>query len=80
MRKNGVLSDFEFCMIVGARWATLSILETADLMEFLHTTISRVYKGWSEEEKISCDQQFSEQKCIVNAKDQRRMARLVRAD
>ena len=44
MGKKGDLSDFECGMVVGARWAGLSISETADLLGFSHTIISRVYR------------------------------------
>ncbi len=43
MGKKGDLSDFERGMVVGARWAGLSISKTADLLGFSRTTISRVY-------------------------------------
>lgn len=43
MRRKGDLSDFEHGTAVGARRAGLSISESADLLGFSHTTISRVY-------------------------------------
>ncbi len=42
MGKKGDLSDFERGMVVGARRAGQIISETADLLGFSHTTISRV--------------------------------------
>ncbi len=44
MRKKVDLSDFERGMVVGARRAGLSISETADLLRFSCTTISRIYR------------------------------------
>ncbi len=44
MGKKGDLSDFERGMVVGARRAGLSISKTDDLLGFLHTIISRVYR------------------------------------
>jgi len=44
MVKKGDLSDFERVMVVVDRRAGLSISETADLLRFSRTTISRVYK------------------------------------
>ncbi len=54
--------------------------KNADLLGFLRTTISRVYREWLEKEKISSEQQLCGQKCLVDVRGQRRMGRLVRDD
>lgn len=44
MGKEGDLNNFEHGMVVGDRWAGLTISETADLLVLSSTTISRLYK------------------------------------
>lgn len=46
MRKNGDLTDFEHCIVVGTRRA-------GDLLGLSHISISRVKKKWSKKGKIS---------------------------
>ncbi len=68
MGKKGDLNYFERGIVVGAKWAGLSISKTADLLGFSHTTISKVYRECSEKEKISSERQLCRRKCLVEVR------------
>ncbi len=80
MGKKEDLSDFERGMVFGVRRAGLSISKTAVLLWLSRTAIYRVYREWSEKEKITSEQQLCGRKCLVDVRSQRRMGRLVKDD
>lgn len=52
MVKKCDLSDSEHGLVVGTRWAGLSISKTANLLGFSHANIIRVHRERSKKEKI----------------------------
>lgn len=68
MFAENIISRPIHCLVVGARRADLSISETADLLRFSCTAISRVYREWSDKEKISSEWQFCGQKYLVDVR------------
>lgn len=80
MGKKGDLSDFDRGRIVGARRTGLSISETAAQLGFSRTTISRVYREWLRENKMSSKRQSCGRKSLVDVQGQMKIDRLLQDD
>lgn len=79
MGKCPDISEFERGMIVGARRAGCSISETVSLLNLSKTTVSRVYREWSDRQKTRSQRGSCGRKRLVDARGERRMERLVEA-
>ena len=77
VRKKCDPSDFDRAVIVGARQGGLSISETADLLAFSRTTVSRICIEWCEKHPESSS---SAGRNASLMRGQRRRARLLEAD
>ncbi len=78
-KKEGDLSDFERGMLlVPDGWS--EYFKNYWSTGIFSTTISRVYREWSEKEKISSKWHLCGRKCLVDVRGQRRIGRLVRDD
>ncbi|KAJ0058263.1 hypothetical protein NL108_012404 [Boleophthalmus pectinirostris] len=80
MGKKSDLSEFDRGLVVGARRAGLSVSEAAKLLGYSRTTVSRVFREWSEKRVVSSSRQSCGRKCLVDDRGQRRLDRLIQGD
>lgn len=65
---------------MGARRAGLSVSAAASLLGFSRTTVSRVFREWSQKRVVSSSRQSCGRKCLVDDRGQRRLDRLIQGD
>lgn len=63
--------DFGQGLLAIVRQAGLSIPQTVDLLVYLHRTISRVGREWSQKYNISSEWKFYRKKCLVDVRVQK---------
>lgn len=80
MGKKSDLSEFDRGRVVGARRAGLSVSAAASLLGFSRTTVSRVFREWSQRRAVSSSRQSCGRKCLVDDRGQRRLDRLIQGD
>ncbi|KAJ0000987.1 hypothetical protein NQD34_006007 [Periophthalmus magnuspinnatus] len=80
MGKKSDLSEFDRGLVVGARRAGLSVSEAASLLGYSRTTVSRVFREWSEKRVVSSARQSCGRKCLVDDRGQRKLDRLIQGD
>lgn len=80
MGKKSDLSEFDRGLVVGARRAGLSVSAAANLLGYSRTTVSRVFREWSERRVVSSARQSCGRKCLVDDRGQKRLDRLIQGD